>query len=708
MSPSVYTADDFFDKPVTYVKGVGPQRADILTKELDIKTYRDLLYHFPYRYIDRTKFYKVSEIHEDLPYVQLKGIIKTVTAVGKHRATRLVASFKDDTGSIDLIWFQGITWLRDYVKAGVECVVFGKPTLFQHQINIVHPELEPLATFNQGMATSLQAMYNTTEKCKAKHIDSKAILKMQKALLQTLPQHVHSNLPDYLINGLQLMPLREALINIHLPESTEKLKQAELRFKFEELFYLTLKMLKRRALRVSKRGGLVFSVVGENFTQFYNNHLPFALTEAQKRVIKEIRSDCNSGFQMNRLLQGDVGSGKTIVALMCILIALDNGYQACMMAPTEVLAEQHYATLKSLLAPTNISIALLKGATRAAERRKILEGLNSGSLHIIIGTHALLEDSVQFNNLGFVVIDEQHRFGVAQRSRLWSKRDGNPPHVLVMSATPIPRTLSMTIYGDLDVSIIDELPPGRKPIKTLHKYESHREHVWRFMKQEIAKGRQVYVVYPLIEESEQLDYQNLMQGYEAMLTYFTPPEFKISIVHGKQKSSDRDVDMQNFVVGKTNIMIATTVIEVGVNVPNASVMIIESAQRFGLSQLHQLRGRVGRGADQSYCILVTDYKLSSDAKQRLQTMVRTNDGFEIAEEDLRLRGPGDIEGTQQSGITNLKIADITKDQKILELARKAAQRILDNDPQLLKADNSCIRNYIIKQRQEKGDWGDIS
>jgi ATP-dependent DNA helicase RecG len=699
---------DFFDSPLKFLKGVGPQRAEVLEKEMSLVTFGDLLSYYPYRYIDRTRFYKVNEITEDMPYVQLRGIIKTVKSEGKLKSTRLIASFRDDTGSIDLIWFRGITWLRDYVKAGGEFVIFGKPTLFNSTLNIVHPEIEHISTFNEGIPSTMSAMYNTTDKSKARSVDSKAIQRMMKTLVQQLPSIIDDNLPQYVRDALKIISKRDAIINIHFPGDAKLLQQAQLRLKFEELFFLSLKLLKRKVNRHNHVRGKIFEKVGEHFTDFYNHHLPFVLTGAQKRVIKEIRLDCGRGIQMNRLLQGDVGSGKTLVALMSMLLSMDNGFQACLMAPTEILAQQHYQTLASLLENTQVKVELLTGSTRSVARRKTLANLASGDLNIIVGTHALIEDDVQFRDLGLAVIDEQHRFGVAQRSRLWQKNKNEPPHILVMSATPIPRTLAMTIYGDLDVSIIDELPPGRKAIKTMHKYERDRYALVQFMQKEIALGRQIYVVYPLIEESEQFDYMNLQQGYEAIVHDFPAPTYRVSVVHGKQKPADRAYDMDLFVQGKTHIMVATTVIEVGVNVPNASVMIIESANRFGLSQLHQLRGRVGRGADQSYCILMTDFKLSVEAKERIATMVGTSDGFEIAEADLKLRGPGDIDGTQQSGVVDLKLSDLTKDGKILALAREAAQRILDNDAQLKKPEHFCIRHFLIKQKMNKGDWSDIS
>lgn len=704
-----YLADDyFFAKEVKFLKGAGPQRAELLQQEYGIHTFGDLVQYFPYRWIDRSKFYKINELTEESPYLQLRGKIKTITAVGEKRVTRLIATFFDDTGTIELVWFQQIKFLRDTLKAGQDYVLFGKPTIFNGKLNMVHPEMELLATFNESISGNVQSMYPTTEKSKGRGLDSKAIWRMQKNIALQFPPQLAETLPIELIRNLRLMSLRDALLNIHFPEDDNKLALAKFRLKFEELFYLQMKLLKLKLIRTEKSRGKVFSIVGEHFNNFFKNHLPFELTNAQKRVLKEIRVNTATGHQMNRLLQGDVGSGKTLVALMSMLLAIDNGTQACLMAPTEILAQQHFETISGLLKNMPLKVELLTGSTRAAKRRKLFEELQNNEIQILIGTHALIEDSVQFADLGLAVIDEQHRFGVEQRFKLWNKNKNEPPHILVMTATPIPRTLAMTLYGDLDVSIIDELPPGRKPITTSHRFEKSRNVVFDFLKKEIALGRQIYIVYPLIDESEKMDYMNLMQGFEAIVRDFPRPQYQVSIVHGKMKAADKDIEMQRFIEKKTNIMVATTVIEVGVNVPNASVMVIESAERFGLSQLHQLRGRVGRGADQSYCILMTDYKLSEEARTRLRTMCETNDGFVISEVDLKLRGPGDIQGTQQSGMMNLKIADITKDGKILETARHAAIEILKSDPQLLLPENLVVKNILRKEEEQSGNWSKVS
>jgi len=697
----------FFDRPIEFLKGVGPKRAEILKQELNIQTFGDLIQYYPFRYVDRSKFYKISEINEDLAYIQIKGTLIKVTAVGEKRITRLTAQFRDDTGSIELVWFKGLQFLRDTLRAGMQYIVFGKPTTFNNRINIVHPEMELITPEVENRVVGLQGIYSNTEKTKSFGLDSKGIFRLQKTILTMLPAHVPESLPQDLVTALRMMSLRDAWIQIHLPADQQMLRKAQFRLKFEELFYIQYKLLKQKAIRLEKYEGKNFSVVGSNFNDFYHIHLPFPLTEAQKRVLKEIRSDMKSGKQMNRLLQGDVGSGKTVVALMTMLLALDNGCQACMMAPTEILANQHLETLTSLLKNTPIRVELLTGSTKAAKRRLLHQDLLENRIQILVGTHALIEDAVQFSNLGVVVIDEQHRFGVEQRARLWKKEE-KLPHVLVMTATPIPRTLAMTLYGDLDVSVIDELPPGRKPIKTVHKYEANRLSVFGFMKEQIRMGRQVYVVYPLIEESEKMDYNNLMAGFESISRDFPLPDYRVSIVHGKMKTADKDFEMKLFAEGKTNIMVATTVIEVGVNVPNASVMVIESAQRFGLSQLHQLRGRVGRGADQSYCILITDYKLGADSRTRMETMVRTNDGFEIAETDLKLRGPGDITGTQQSGLMDLRIADLTRDGQILEAARAAAVKIIQEDPELSMPGNSCILRNLERDSLFAANWSRVS
>jgi ATP-dependent DNA helicase RecG len=697
----------FFDTPIEFVKGVGPQRAAVFKSELGIYTANDLLHHFPFRYIDRSKFYKINELNDEMPFVQIKGKITSLKSIGDKRAMRLSAQFADETGTMDLVWFKGITWIRDSIKAGVEYVVFGKPALFGKSFNIVHPEIELLEKFLQQPQGEWQAVYNTTEKCKLKGIDSKAILKIQKTLIAQIPNVVQETLTPTLLHQFNLLPAREALINIHVPANTEALQKAQFRFKFEELFFLQLKILSQKAYRNENFKGKIFEKIGNHFNSFYKENLPFDLTNAQKQVIKEIRLDCGSGKQMNRLLQGDVGSGKTVVALLSMLMALDNGFQSCMMAPTEILAQQHFASVSNLLKNLPVNVKLLTGSTKTKARKEILMQLEDGSLDILIGTHALIVNDVKFKNLGIVVIDEQHRFGVEQRAKLWMQGK-TFAHVLVMTATPIPRTLAMTLYGDLDVSIIDELPPGRKSIKTIHLKESSRLRLFGFMREEIKKGRQIYVVYPLIEESEKLDFANLMEGYDAIVREFPLPDFRISILHGRLKPQAKEYEMSQFLKGITQIMVATTVIEVGVNIPNASVMIIESAQKFGLSQLHQLRGRVGRGAEQSFCILMTADQINFTAKQRIATMVKTNDGFEISETDLKLRGPGEIAGTQQSGVLALKIADLAKDQAILELARSAAQNILTVDPTLTMIGNAILKKGLNRDSKQQTDWKKVS
>jgi ATP-dependent DNA helicase RecG len=698
---------NFLDTPIEYLKGIGPQRGDILKKELQIFTYYDLLSLYPFRYVDRSKFYKIKDINEELPYVQLKGKIIRTELLGEKFAKRFVAYLKDDTGVIELVWFQGAKWLEGKFKPDIEYVVLGKPSEFRGKYNITHPDVDLASDESVKLNAVLQPVYPSTEKLKSKGLDSKGILKLQEVLIPQLQHKIEETLPDSIINQYKFLSKELACKQIHFPENPELLKKAELRLKFEELFYIQLKLLKSKHFRKNSVQSFVFEKLGHYFNSFFNEHLPFELTNAQKRVIKEIRNDVRSGKQMNRLLQGDVGSGKTIVSLMCMLMALDNNFQACLMAPTEILAQQHFITISELIKPLGITCALLTGSVKTKARKEILQNLADGTLQIIIGTHALLEDPVKFKNLGFVVIDEQHRFGVAQRAKLHNK-NVNPPHVLVMSATPIPRTLAMTLYGDLDTSVIDELPPGRKPIQTIHYTDAKRLRVYGFMKEQIALGRQIYVVYPLIEESEKLDLKNLMEGYDSLSEQFPLPEYRISILHGRMESDKKDFEMQAFVKGQTHIMVATTVIEVGVNVPNASVMVIENAERFGLSQLHQLRGRVGRGADQSYCMLLTSFKLSQDAKVRMETMCRTNDGFEVAEVDLQLRGPGDIEGTQQSGILNLKIADLAKDQQILQLARQVATEILEADPQLLKTENQILNRQLIRQNKTNINWGKVA
>ncbi len=698
---------DILETPIEYLKGVGPQRADLLKKEVGIFTFKDLLHLYPFRYIDRSKFYFVKDIKEDLPYIQLKGYISNIQLHGGKRTTRMTAVFSDSSGVLELIWFKGFKWLKDAFKPDIEYIVFGKPNRFGIKYNIAHPEIEIVNQDSIAQLSSMQPVYSSTEKLKAKGLDSRGISKLLGNLIPRIENHLQESLNEEIIAQLKLLSRQEALINIHFPEEPNTLNKAIARLKFEELFFLQLSLLKTKTDRDIRLKGYLFKELGQYFHGFYNNNLPFELTNAQKKVLKEIRSDTLSGKQMNRLLQGDVGSGKTIVAIMTMLMALDNGFQACIMAPTEILAQQHYKSITNLLQGLDSKIGLLTGSTKLAERRRILDELISGKINILIGTHALIEEDVGFKNLGIVVIDEQHRFGVAQRAKLWEKTS-NPPHVLVMTATPIPRTLAMTLYGDLDVSVIDELPPGRKAIKTIHQYDSARLKVFGFMKEQIKLGRQIYVVYPLIKESEKLDLKFLEDGYESIVREFPLPKYIVSIVHGKLKTADKEYEMQRFVKGESHIMIATTVIEVGIDVPNASVMIIESAERFGLSQLHQLRGRVGRGADQSYCILMSGNKLSNDAKQRIQAMVNSNDGFEIAEMDLKLRGPGDIQGTQQSGIVDLKIADITKDEKILRYARDVAKKILEKDPELSSENNKTIALTFNKIYKHKSKWSRIS
>lgn len=697
----------FLDTSVEYLKGVGPKRAESLRSELGIYTYGDLLSYYPFRYIDKSRFYKVAEINSDSSYVQMKGKITRLKEVGEGRGKRITAWLRDDTGEMELIWFKGLRWIKGQIVSGMEYVVFGKPSYFNGRYNMAHPDLEPAQNAEKFIGPTLYPVYSTTEKLKNKGFSPKGFGKIMQNLVVAIHKGVPETLSDTILKSLRLMPREEAFRNIHFPKDAQHLKKAINRLKFEELFFIQLRLLRQKLVRQSHVQGHRFGVVGDFFNDFYRDHLPFPLTQAQKRVIREIRTDVGSGKQMNRLLQGDVGSGKTIVALMCMLIALDNGFQASLMAPTEILATQHYESLTELTKGMGIQIELLTGSTRVAKRRKIHAALESGELHLLIGTHALLEDKVQFKNLGFVVIDEQHRFGVAQRARLW-KKNTVPPHVLVMTATPIPRTLSMTLYGDLDVSVIDELPPGRKPVQTLHYYDSKRLRVFGFMRDQIKQGRQIYVVYPLIKESEKLDLKDLMDGYNSIIRDFPQPQYQVSVVHGKMKAADKDYEMQRFVNGETQIMVATTVIEVGVNVPNASVMVIENAERFGLSQLHQLRGRVGRGADQSFCILMSGYKLTGEGKKRLETMVRTADGFEIAEVDLELRGPGDMEGTRQSGILDLKLADIVKDGPMLKYARNLAIGLLEDDPQLMQPENQRIAVYLQNLTRNRVNWSQIS
>ncbi|MGY5850299.1 ATP-dependent DNA helicase RecG [Salegentibacter sp. F14] len=691
--------------PIDYLKGVGPNRAKVLKSELGIQTYGDLLNFFPNRYLDKTRFYKINQLQGNTAEVQVVGKITHIKSVEQKRGKRLVADFVDNTGRMELVWFRGQKWIKENLKLNTPYVIFGKTNLFNGIFSMPHPEMELVEDFKKQLRTAMQPVYPSTEKLAKAGITNRVINKiMQQLFLETKGQFLES-LSQEILQEYKLISKSEALFNIHFPKSQELLTKAQFRLKFEELFYIQLQLIRKNLLHKKKIRGYVFENVGENFTNFYNEHLPFDLTGAQKRVIKEIRNDIGSGAQMNRLLQGDVGSGKTIVALMSMFIALDNDFQACLMAPTEILSVQHYNGLMELCKDLNTSIEILTGSTKTSKRREIHEKLENGEIDILIGTHALLEDKVQFKNLGLAVIDEQHRFGVAQRAKLWKKNE-LPPHILVMTATPIPRTLAMSLYGDLDISVIDELPPGRKPIKTVHRYDANRLKVFAFLREEIKKGRQVYIVYPLIQESETMDYKDLMDGYESIAREF--PEFQISIVHGQMKPEAKDYEMDRFVRGETQIMVATTVIEVGVNVPNASVMIIESAERFGLSQLHQLRGRVGRGAAQSFCILMTGHKLSQDSKTRLQTMTGTNDGFEIAEVDLKLRGPGDLMGTQQSGVLNLQIADIVKDNDILKAARHLASKVLKEDPNLQLKKNSILHHTFTQISRNKTLWNYIS
>jgi len=701
-------SNNLLETPIEYLKGVGPTRGALLRKELGIFKYGDLVNFFPNRYIDRTRYYKINELQNNIAEVQIIGKIINIKTVefGKNQK-RLVATFVDDTGQMDLNWFQGHKWIKESLKLNEVIVIFGKCAQYGSQYSMAHPEIELLSEHQKSLRSAMQPVYPSTETLANRGITNRVVNKMMQQLFMETQALFSETLPSYLTNELKLIPKNAALFNIHFPKSAEILAKAQFRLKFEELFFIQLQLITKNLIQKHKIKGHPFSKVGEFFNEFYQNHLPFELTNAQKRVIKEIRTDMGSNAQMNRLLQGDVGSGKTIVAFMSMLLAMDNGFQACLMAPTEILANQHFIGLSELAKSLNINIKILTGSTKIAARRIIHEELENGTLQILIGTHALLEDKVKFQNLGLAVIDEQHRFGVEQRSKLW-KKNTIPPHILVMTATPIPRTLAMSLYGDLDISVIDELPPGRKPIQTVHRFDSNRLKVWKFIRDEIAKGRQIYIVYPLIQESEKMDYKDLMDGYESIARDFPLPQYSVSILHGKMKPADKDEEMKRFSEGKTNIMVATTVIEVGVNVPNASVMIIESAERFGLSQLHQLRGRVGRGADQSYCILMTSYKLSSDSKTRMETMVSTNDGFEIAEVDLKLRGPGDLMGTQQSGVLNLQIADIVKDKEILLLARNYAIKILKDDAPMQKPENAILKAVFIELTKKKNIWNYIS
>ena len=702
--------------PIDYLKGVGPNRADLLKKELGIFTYQDLVNLFPNRYLDKTKYYKINQLQQHSAEVQIIGKITNIKMLEQKRGKRLVAKFMDETGEIELVWFKGHKWIKDSLKLNVPYVIFGKCNWY-NGFSMPHPEMELLTEHKTSIKVAMQAIYPSTEKLKAKGISNKIKTNIMTKLFEATNGKFQESLSPSILKKLNLISKTQAVRNIHFPQSADLLSKAQFRLKFEELFYIQLQLIRKNISRKQKIKGLPFDQVGELFNHFYKNYLPFELTNAQKRVVKEIRNDLGSNAQMNRLLQGDVGSGKTIVALLVILLAIDNDFQACLMAPTSILAQQHYEGLVDLVKDLNINIKLLTGNTKTAQRRLIHEELENGEINLLIGTHAVLEDKVQFKNLGLAIIDEQHRFGVAQRAKLWKKGKNNPndpggaaipPHILVMTATPIPRTLAMSLYGDLDISVIDELPPGRKAIKTVHRFDSNRLKVFHFIREEIKKGRQIYIVYPLIQESESMDYKDLMDGFESISRDFPKPEYQISIVHGQMKPADKDYEMQRFIKGETQIMVATTVIEVGVNIPNASVMIIESAERFGLSQLHQLRGRVGRGAEQSYCILMTSYKLSEDAKTRLQAMVRTSDGFDLAEVDLKLRGPGDLMGTQQSGVLNLKIADIVKDNDILKLARSYAFKVLKDDPILAKPENGAINYTYQLLGKHKNIWNYIS
>lgn len=693
----------YFDTPIEFLKGVGPQRAALLQKELNIFTFGDLIQHFPFRHEDRTRFYTISQVNEQMPFVQVKGKVSKMGMVGGGYKKRLVASLKDETGELELVWFQGINWVLEKIKTGTEYVVFGKPNRYGGKMSIAHPEMDVVSAKTER-GGYLQPVYPLTEKLRIKYLDNKVLSKLQQELLGQAVSHISETLPEELIKKQKLIGRKEAIVNIHFPKNVEALAAAQARLKFEELFFIQIQLLKLKLVRQEKFKGQIFADTSI-LTKFYKDHLPFPLTEAQKRVIREIYGDLKSGKQMNRLLQGDVGSGKTIVAFICMLVVIGGNAQAALMAPTEILAQQHFSNLKKYADRVGLSIALLTGSVKRSERKHLHAQLASGELKILVGTHALLEDEVKFQNLGLSVIDEQHRFGVAQRSKLWQKNEGVYPHILVMTATPIPRTLAMTLYGDLEISVIDELPKGRKPIKTTHRYDSHRLQVNGFLRDQIHACRQVYVVYPLIEESEKLDLKHLMDGYESITRAF--PDVAVSIVHGQMKPEAKDFEMARFVKGETKIMVATTVIEVGVDVPNASVMVIESAQRFGLSQLHQLRGRVGRGADQSYCILMTDFKLSAESKTRIETMVSTNNGFEIAEMDLKLRGPGDLMGTQQSGLLDLKIADLTKDQKILLEARQAAVAILEADPGLIQPAHKLIQLALQARKRTAVQWSRI-
>ena len=696
---------DLDKRAITYLPGVGPKKAEILRKEAEITSYEDLLFYFPYKYVDRSRFYTVAEVNGNMPYIQLKGRILSFDTLGEGRTRRLVARFADGTGTIDLVWFKGLNYVTEKYKTNTEYIVFGKPTEFGHVYNIPHPDIDTPDKADQ-VAKGLTPFYNTTEKMKKAFLNSRAIQNLQYALLSQLNWRLPETLSPDVLARTRMISLTEAIRNIHFPESADRLRDARLRLKFEELFFIQLNLLRTAGLRKRSLRGIPFPTVGHYFLTFYNEYLPFELTNAQKRVVREIRADLGSGRQMNRLLQGDVGSGKTLVGLLAMLLALDNHCQACLMAPTEILATQHYATVMGFLKDMDVKVALLTGSTKKREREKLLPAIASGEIQIVIGTHALIEETVVFASLGLAIIDEQHRFGVEQRARLW-KKNPQTPHVLVMTATPIPRTLAMTLYGDLDVSVIDELPPGRKPIRTLHRYDNKKAELYAFLREEIRRGRQVYVVYPLIEGSEKLDYKDLEAGYETFQEVF--PEYKVRMLHGRMKAAEKEEVMREFASGEAQILMATTVIEVGVNVPNASVMVIESAERFGLSQLHQLRGRVGRGAEQSYCVLVSSYKLSADTRKRLEVMVNSTDGFEIAEADLRLRGHGDLEGTRQSGEgIDLKIANLAADGQLLQYARDIAAQILDEDPDLLSEQHRILSERLKTLFERKTNWGMIS
>lgn len=700
---------NFLDFEIQYLQGVGPKRGEILKKELNINSVRDLFFHFPYRYIDRSQFYTIHDILPSMPYVQIKGRFLRAKTIGEFKRQRLVAQFSDGQSVIELVWFKSIKWVRDAIHPNVEYVVFGKPTEYNGTVTIIHPEFEPLQKFITQTGSSIQAMYNTSEKMKNANITSKTILNLQRTIASKIQNiEIAETLPEYLLEKLKLPGLKEALFTIHFPENFAVLERAQYRIKFEEFFFIQLQLISRKLSIKREVAGHLFERKDKYLKDFMDNHIPFKLTGAQVKVLREIRQDMMSGKQMNRLIQGDVGSGKTLVAFISILMAIDNGYQTCLMAPTEILANQHFNSLLEYTREMGVNMALLTGSTKKKDRVKIHEQLQNGELQLIVGTHALIENEVQFMKLGLSIIDEQHRFGVAQRAKLWEK-SYPPPHVLIMTATPIPRTLALTLYGDLDISVIDELPPGRKPIKTILFNDSHRDRLFGFMKEQIKAGRQIYVVYPLIKESEKMDYKDLEDGFEAISRAFPMPQYQVSVVHGKMKAADKDFSMNLFAKGQTQIMVATTVIEVGVNVPNASVMVIESAERFGLSQLHQLRGRVGRGAEQSFCILMSSYKLSEDGRKRLETMVRTNDGFEISEVDLKLRGFGELDGTKQSGDSfQLKLANIAKDSPILEFSREIASNILKSDPNLESSENQRLKNHLLKLTNSTPEWGKIS